>query len=304
MKLGYACINVTLPTKFKTCRLKTVETEGLCTVKNLALHNLSEVLRAVKWNAENGILMYRISSDLIPFASHQITNDWIWWEDIDVLQLAEQIRSIKTRYQMRFSCHPGQYTLLNSPREEVVLRSMDDLIYHNLLMDLLDGQDMILHVGGAYGNKEQAMERFISAYNELPSGIKDKLRLENDHTTFTIADVVDISKKCGVPICFDIHHSNCNPPKGPIERFIPEVMNSWKGFGRPKTHISSGRNSNTDPAHHDYILEDDFMAFCNLLKGYSVDMMFEAKKKEQAVLRIMNWIRKTENDMECNVEGL
>ncbi|MED1204022.1 UV DNA damage repair endonuclease UvsE [Heyndrickxia acidicola] len=304
MKLGYACINLTLPTKFKTCRLKTVETEGICKVKDLTLHNLSEVLRAVKWNADHGILMYRISSDIIPFASHEITNDWIWWEDTDVLRLAKEIKEVKHQYHMRFSCHPGQYTLLNSPREEVVLRSLEDLMYHNLLMDLLEGQDMILHVGGAYGDKVQAKERFIQAYNQLPTGIKDKLRLENDHTIFTISDVVEISSKCGVPICFDIHHSNCNPPIEPVESFIPSIIRSWDGYGRPKTHISSGRNSKTDPAHHDYILEEDFEAYCNILKGYEVDMMFEAKKKEQAVLRMMNWIQKTNKETEFHIEGL
>jgi UV DNA damage endonuclease len=291
LKLGYACINTTLPTRFRTCRLKTVEKEGLSKVKELALHNLNEVLRAIKWNAENGILMYRITSELIPFASHVITNEWEWWKDSDVVEKAWEIKVERQTHKMRFSCHPGQFTLLNSPNQEIVERSLLDLIYHDKLMDLLEGTDMILHVGGAYGDKGKAKERFINQYNLLPNGIKQKLRLENDHNTFTIEDVVQIYEKCGVPICFDIHHSNCNPPSEPVSTYIPHVFASWNGFGRPKTHISSGRTGKTDPAHHDYILKKDFIAFCKLLNTNKVDIIFEAKQKEKSVLRIIDWIK-------------
>ncbi|WLR41744.1 UV DNA damage repair endonuclease UvsE [Bacillus carboniphilus] len=287
MKLGYACINTTLPTKFRTCRLKTIQTEGFQKIKELALHNLQQVVSALNWNVEHGILFYRLSSDLIPFASHPITNEWKWYEDDDLLEVTEEIRAIRKKHGLRLSCHPGQYTILNSKREEVVANATLDLQYHSHLMDLVDGEDIILHVGGAYGDKESSKKRLVHAYEKLEEKIKKRLRFENDHHTFHAKDLVDIYEMSGASICFDIHHHNCNPAPENITTLLPIIFSSWTNT--PKVHISSGQKSKTDPSHHNYILEKDFIEFMNLLGDQPIDMMFEAKKKEQSVLRVMDW---------------
>lgn len=269
----------------RTCRLATVEKEGMAKIKELALLNLKEVLKMVHWNAEHDIFFFRLSSDIIPFGSHDIL-DWNWWEDEDVLHLTDQIVELKHKYNMRLSIHPGQYTVINSSNENVVSNALKDLAYHAKLLDLVNGTDIIIHTGGAYGNKEESKQRFISVYNRLSPNIKEKLRLENDDKVYNVNDVLDIHNVTGVPICFDIHHHFCNFVDTNIHEVISTVVKTWDGIGKPKMHISSGKTCKTDTAHHDFIHEEDMNYFMSVLDGYDVDIMIEAKMKEQAILKL------------------
>ncbi|GLY11616.1 UV DNA damage repair endonuclease UvsE [Pseudobacillus badius] len=286
MKLGYACINTALPSKFKTCRLKTVEIEGMEKVKTLAIHNLTEVIKVLRWNIEHRIFFFRLSSELIPFASHPIMT-WEWDKDEDILDLTNEIKAMKDEHHLRLSVHPGQYTVLNSPKEQVVRNSIAELMYHEKMLRLIGGEDMILHVGGAYGNKSAAMARFAENYRKLPEEIKAVLRIENDDKTYTAMEVLELHEQTGAPICFDIHHHRCNhEAEADIEAILAGVFKSWPAGKTPKMHISSGRNASADPAHHDYILEEDFSDFLRKLGCREADIMCEAKMKEQAVLRL------------------
>ncbi|ANU17769.1 UV damage repair endonuclease UvsE [Planococcus maritimus] len=285
MKLGYACMNTELKTIFRTLRLATAEKEGVGKIKELTIKNMETTLEVIRWNIEQGILFYRASSSIVPLSTHPI-NDWRWWEDTDFLEIASEIRRLVAEHGIRVSVHPGQYTVLNSPKPEVVRKSIEDLEYHDKLIQLLGGTDMILHTGGAYGDKETAKKRFAKNYLELSASIRQRLRLENDDKTFTLRDVLDVHAMCKVPICFDIHHHNCNNEGEPVD--FSEILTTWEGYGRPKVHISTGREGFTDLRHHDLISEEDFYELLRLVKGYEVDVMFEAKLKEQAVLPFLH----------------
>lgn len=286
MKLGYACLNVTLGLKMRTCRIKTVELEGMAKVKELTLHNLASVLKILQWNHEHNINFFRVSSDIVAFGSHEILT-WEWWEDEEVLRLTKEIKALQEKHQMRLSVHPGQYTIINSPNEKVVTNAFRDLEYHYKLINLMGGTDMVLHVGGVYGDKDEAKKRYVENYKKLSPEIKKMLILENDDKSFHVKDVLDINEEIGVPVCFDIHHHYCNPYKDmEINLLLDRVVATWKNIRLPKMHISSGRNSKTDTAHHDYILKEDFNSFIHLLGNRKTDLMFEAKMKELTVLKI------------------
>ncbi|MNN44259.1 UV DNA damage endonuclease [compost metagenome] len=210
---------------------------------------------------------------------------WEWEKDADVLEITNQIKNIKESFGLRLTCHPGQYSPLNTPNEKVLHNAINDFHYHNTLMNLVGGTDIITHVGGMYGDKDTAKLSFIKNYNNLSEDIKKKLRLENDDKTFTVEDVLDISLKCGVPICLDIHHHNCNS-SGNIRNLIHDVMKSWDGYGTPKFHISTGKSFKTDRAHADYISIEDFLDFVDILGDYDTDIMFESKTKDLSVLNI------------------
>lgn len=292
MKFGYACINLTVPTKYRTCRLKTIEEQGMEKVKELTLHNFSEALRAIEWNIENDMYFFRMSSEIVPFATHEIMT-WKWEEDSDVIEITDKIYKLADKHSVRLSMHPGQYSVLNSPKKKVVENAVEDLEYHSQVLNMVGGTDIVLHVGGAYGDKEKAKKNFAETYHSLSKEIKEKLILENDDKTFHLLDVIDISKETNVPVCFDIHHHRCNPYDDDIslEEALDQVFDSWKEKGRPKVHISSGATSPTDRTHHDYIFEDDFDEFAELLGTDEVDIMFEAKKKEKSVLRIFEHLQ-------------
>ncbi|PYZ93445.1 UV damage repair endonuclease UvsE [Salipaludibacillus keqinensis] len=285
MKLGYACINTELPTRFKTCRLATYQKNGTDVIKPLTINNLQNVLFALKWNIEHDIFFFRISSDIVPLGSHEEMT-WEWWKDDDVLNLTDEINQLRDSHDMRLSMHPGQYTVLSTPKEKVYERGIDDLEYHDRLLNLVGGTDIIIHGGGAYGDIEKAKQRFAENYTTLSSSIKNKLRLENDDVTYTLKDVLDIYDLCAIPICFDIHHHRCNHDDTPLEPMLDRVFRSWPKGWIPKVHISSGNEHKTDRRHHDVVFKDDFQNLLNVLNGQDADIMLEAKKKEQAVLKI------------------
>lgn len=278
-------MNTELKTVFRTCRVATVEEQGTGIIKELTLKNLQTTLEILQWNLLQDIYFYRASSTIIPLSTHPL-NDWEWWTDEEVLFLCGQIRDVVKTHRMRLSMHPGQYTVLNSPKDEVVEKSVADLEYHDKLITLLGGTDLILHVGGAYGDKESAKARFVQNYNQLSESIRQKLRLENDDKTFTVRDVLDISHECGVPVCFDIHHHNCNNDGTPID--IAEILATWEGVGTPKIHISTGKEGRNDLRHHEIVSEDDFEELLLLLSGTDADIMFEAKLKEQSILPFLS----------------
>lgn len=155
MRLGYACMNTELKTVFRTLRLATAEKEGVEKIKELTIRNMETTLEVIRWNLDHGILFYRASSSIVPLSTHPI-NDWRWWEDEDFLAIAGEIRRLVNEHGIRVSVHPGQYTVLNSPKPEVVRKSIEDLEYHDKLIQLLGGTDIILHTGGAYGDKDTA----------------------------------------------------------------------------------------------------------------------------------------------------
>ena len=69
-RVGYACINMTLGktgvTTNRGCIQRTFKSKGLPYISQLALSNVKDLLKIVKWNEENGFKFYRISSGLFP----------------------------------------------------------------------------------------------------------------------------------------------------------------------------------------------------------------------------------------------
>lgn len=285
MRLGYACINTTLKTKVRTCRLATYRKEGNEKLKEITIENIKMILKTLKWNVENDIYFFRITSNVIPLGTHKEFN-WDWENDDEVMCLFEEVKRFRDQNNIRISCHPGQYTVLNATNENIFQNAVADLEIHDKIMNLIGGTDMIIHTGGAYGDKEKSKIRFAEKYCSLSDSIKKKLRLENDDKTFNVQDVLDIHNLCKIPIVLDIHHNNCNPSEFRIEELIGYVMKSWDGYGIPKTHISSGKTSKIDTAHHDYVFKEDYDSFLSLLSGYDVDIMFESKSKENSILKL------------------
>lgn len=288
LKIGYACINSSMKETFRTCRLKTWEEKGNAYIKELALHNFSHTLRIIRWNIEHDIFFYRLSSDIVPFASHP-KQTWEWWKDTEIIHITSQIKELQKKHCIRLSCHPGQYNVLNSKNKNVVQTTIKELEYHEQLMTLVGGNDIILHIGGVYGNKEESIKRFATNYQNLSPNIKKRLRIENDDKSFSLIDVIRVHELTGAPICFDIHHHHCYHNEENLEEMLQIVWNSWEGFGVPKVHISSGKEHDLDRSHHEYIHERDFRSLLSYIGNKEIDIMVEAKGKELAVLAIKSF---------------
>ena len=189
----------------KTFRLKSYSEERLV---NTVENNLDCLLKILEFNVLHNILFFRITSDLIPFASHPICK--FKWQDY-FKEKFKEIGLFIQNNKIRISMHPDQFIVLNSFDNLIVSRSIAELNYHAQVLDLMGlnrSAKIQLHIGGIYNNKSKSILRFIKNYHTLNSSIKSRLVIENDHRSYCLKDCLYIHKKIGIPVLFDVFHSS------------------------------------------------------------------------------------------------
>ena len=289
MKIGYPCINRSIGCRGnKTFRLKSYSEERLVeTVEN----NLSCLSKILDFNIENNIFFFRVTSDLVPFASHSVcTFDWQEYFKKKFEEIGKKI----SQNNIRISMHPDQFIVINSKREQVVERSIKELRYHAEVLDLmkLDNSSKIqLHVGGAYGDKKESINRFIKNYNELSEKITNRLVIENDDKIYNASDCLNLHKKTGIPILFDYFHHKINNNHDDFEEIFSKIIRTWtKNDGMAMVDYSSQKPNERPGAHTEEIDIEDFKYFLDITKPYDFDVMFEIKDKEKSVLKVLDLV--------------
>lgn len=288
MRIGYACLTVGVPgTGFRTCTARNATPDVLSELIGSNLRSLDNIL---DYNIKNGIELFRISSDIIPFGSHPV-NTLRWWDDF-----GEELRSIgnKAIYNgIRLSMHPGQYTVLNSPDEDVVKRAGEDLMYHSRFLDAVGAGPeckIVLHIGGVYGDKKEAIERFVRNHRRLNNSIRRRLVIENDDRHYTISDVLSVGGREGIPVVFDnLHHRvNCDDSRTEGE-WIASCGRTWSvDDGPQKLHYSQQDPGKRPGSHSATLNADEFVRFCDILPNRNVDIMAEVKDKNLSAVKCIN----------------
>lgn len=251
--------------------------------------------KIIEYNIEHGFLFFRITSDLIPFASHEVCNfDWQNYFSERFDKIGDRIKE----NNIRISMHPGQYTVLNSKDENVRKRAISDLEYHKDVLDLMGlGTEakINIHVGGVYGNKEKSLERFVKIYRNLDESVKGRLIVENDEKSYTVKDCLSISKKLGVPVTFDNLHHKINNNGESLREALKMVKRTWSGSdGLPIVHYSSQQSSGRTGMHAESIDLNHFQSFIEKTKPIDFDLILEIKDKEESAEKVMEKINEDE----------
>jgi UV DNA damage endonuclease len=291
MRLGYACVNTELPSSGRTVRLANATPERLCEVIAGNLDALDAILR---WNAEHGVLVFRLTSDLIPFGSHPV-NRLAWWDEFgeQFAALAALIRSTGAR----LSTHPGQYTVLSSARAEVAEAAVAELVYHDRMMRALGldaSHKIVLHIGSGSGDPAAA-ERMCAAAAGLPDGPRSRLVLENDER-WPLADVLEIAGRIELPVVFDaFHHSLAPSFQGePVRDAVQRAAATWSAAdGRQDVHFSTQAEGRRPGAHADSLDLDAFAGFARAVADLPLDCVLEVKDKECSLLRALPVLQAT-----------
>ena len=289
MSIGYACLNIGTPnTNIRSVMQRNATPEKLTEVTE---HNLAALERMIDYNHKNDIKLFRISSDLIPFGSSPVNT--LAWPEIHK-EAFDRIGSKIRKSGMRVSLHPGQYTVLNSPTEDVVERAITDLVYHDKILIAL-GTDqtnkIVLHVGGIYGDKKEALERFEQNFRRLPEAVRNRLIIENDDRLYNIEDVLTLAHRLHVPAVYDnLHHAINPPPSGGTDPYwIAEGKKTWKAAdGNQKIHYSQQALDKRPGAHTDTINLETFLTFHERLEDKQIDIMLEVKDKNLSAIKCQN----------------
>lgn len=289
MSIGYACLTVGVSnTNQRSCTIKNASEEKL---SEIIEHNLNSLENIIDYNIENNIKLFRISSDLIPFGSSPV-NKLPWWDLFShrFIKIGEKIRNNGVRVSM----HPGQYTVLNSPNTEVVKRAIEDLNYHTRVLDSLGADEkskIVLHIGGIYNDKKQAVNRFIANYSYLENKVKKRLVIENDDKSYNIFDVLNIASSINTPVVFDnLHNSiNCCDENKSDFYWIEECRKTWSGLdGNQKVHYSQQNPLRKPGSHSNTIKINEFMDFFKGLDREDIDIMLEVKDKNLSAVKCIN----------------
>jgi UV DNA damage endonuclease len=306
MRFGFACAVVGIDVRAHDTR-RWQNGPHLC----VSLDNVETIMR---YAAGLGLRMYRLSSNIAPYYTDPSRPQFGRQLEEARARLAE-IGALAGKLDMRLSMHPGQYTVLNSPNDTTYASAVRELRYATEVLDLMGrppDNKVVLHIGGAYGDKQPALDRFIERYALLPENVRARLVVENDDTIFNVGDALLVSKRTGAPVVFDNLHHRINPTILPNDKLLDErealaaCLATWPAGQVPKIHYSDERGLDEPPrgkaknarprraprgAHADYVDPEAFAAFLDRAAGLEFDVMFEAKAKELAAARVMAYLR-------------
>ena len=284
MRIGYPSINRSIGCKgTRTFRLSSYSEERLAsTVAN----NLDCLHQVLSFNVEHGILFFRITSDLIPFASHPVCQfDWPGFFAADFNSIGSYIRA----HDIRISMHPGQYVVLNTPNADTLHNTVRELEYHAVALDAmgLDASAKIqVHVGGVYGDREAGIRRFVDRYERLDHRIKRRLVIENDDRSYALRDCVRIHAETGVPVLFDVYHHHLHSLGESIPDAFTLFSDTWADRdGLPLVDYSHRSESGRETRHAETIDLEHFGRFLQESRPFDFDVMLEIKDKEASALK-------------------
>ena len=299
MKLGYACINSTLQaaegiTTNRGMRQKTFNEKGLDYVSELALQNCKDLVNIVKWNEEMGIKLFRMSSDIFPWMTFYEFEQLPDYNQI--INTLKGVGQLADKYGQRLTFHPSHFNALGSPNPIVVEKAVKELNKHGEIMDIMGLSNTVynkinIHVGGAYGDKEATLKRWIKSYYLLDDSTQKRLTIENDDKAnmYSVKELYKgISKQCGVPIVFDYYHHKFCTGGLTEQEALTLAVSTWPKDIIPCCHYSESRRkehldeSIRAQAHSDRIT-DTIQSY-----GLDIDVVVEAKHKELAVLNYKN----------------
>lgn len=272
----------------------------------ISLGHLDAVL---DYLAQRRIGMYRLSSDLAPYATHPDMPQFhgmVAECDAELAAVGAKAR----RLGIRLSFHPSQYVLLNSPDPELTRRSVWDLSSQAEMLDRMGlGLEVVVvtHVGGTYGDLPASRARWAETWPTLPEHVRRRLVLEHDDLRFSAADVLWIHERTGVRLIFDYQHFWClNPERLDMVETVDRILATWPDGVRPKLHYSSPRTElralkrrekgtkrlktvHLPPVwtgHADFTNPFEFARFMRDLDGREFDVMLEGKAKDLNLLKL------------------
>jgi UV DNA damage endonuclease len=267
--------------------------ERLQKLSQLCLTNAEALLASLEFCAGHGIGCFRINSQILPVKTHPAAS-----YAIDDLPRAEEIVVAFKRCgeyaatnNVRTVFHPDQFVVLNSPRDEVVQRSIADLVYQAEVAEWVGADVLNIHGGGAFGDKAGSLARLERNLERLPDSVRSRLTIENDDRIYSPADLLPLCARAGLPLVYDVHHHRCLPDDLSIEQATAAAIRTWNR--EPLFHISSplgGWRTARPQLHDDFISPDDFP---DCWQSLAVTIEVEAKAKELAIERLQKSLRRS-----------
>ena len=292
INVGYCCINNTLNkrgiTTGRAMRKATFEAKGLKYASELALANANDLLTILKWNADNGVKVFRMGSGIFPWGTeYKETHLPDYFAIVSKLKECGDFAKVTGQ---RITAHPDHFVKLGSEKESVVLNSIKDLELHSTVFDYMGLETspynaINIHVGMNFS--EETAQRWIDNYHRLSPNLQARMVVENDdkESAFSIVQLFTyLHSELGIPLTFDYFHHQFHSDGLTTQDAAELAAGTWPESITPLFHYSESKNVNENVtgnprAHADYVFSriDDF--------GLTLDVDLEAKAKELALFK-------------------
>lgn len=284
-QLGLVCITVSKDVRYKTVTRKRLlqlsEAEQEEILRNLYCENLQRLNQAIDFCINNELRLYRITSNLFPFADTELGERIL-------NELNEQLLKTGERALVagiRLVVHPDQFVVLSSDSPEVVANSIKILKMHAMILDKLGQPRSPWAIMEIHGGKSDRSERLVEVIRNLPEEIRSRLALENDEYAYSAEEILDVCRQAGIPMVFDAHHhviheglDSYDHPN--VAQMTAAARTTWPVTEWQLVHISNGREAFNDRNHSDLITVMP-SAYCNVPW-----IEIEAKLKEEAIAKL------------------
>ena len=305
MKLGYACINKGLSeqpkskriTTNRTFRKATFEEKGLPHASAIFLENSKDLLKILQWNEKHDIKFFRLSSQIVSWATEYKLCDLPDYEEIE--RVLFECGLFIEEHGMRVTSHPDHFVKLASPDERIASNAIRDLEIHGEVFDLLclprtHYAKLNIHVGASYGDKPKAIDTFCKNVERLSDAVRTRLTVENDDraSLYSTKDLMEVYKRVGVPIVHDLHHHHFNTGGLSNADALALAVGTW-GDTTPVVHYSQSRATEyNDTRIKAHAHSDSYWTPVDTF-GHDVDVMLECKHKELGLFKMRELLSKT-----------
>jgi UV DNA damage endonuclease len=296
---------------------------GLQLAGEIALANARDLITILEWNQANGITLFRLGSELFPRWNHYELADLP--QIAEIAQHLRAAGDYAKAHGHRITTHPGPFHILGSPQDHVVDNSLVSLERHSELFDLMGfapsfENKINIHIGSTYGDKDGTIERWLKNYDRLSDSVKKRLVIENDDkaSMYSVRELYErVHTQIDIPITFDYWHHTFNTGDLSEREAFFLARSTWEKHNVTQcTHYSESRRREYQTLvermfdHHGISMDniEDYPTFHKQYKEFTkikeqahadfildlpnsygvddLDIMVEAKAKEQALMRI------------------
>lgn len=287
MALGYACICIGDYKRLRGLRLSNASEKKL---DEVYAHNLDVLKSNIEYNIRHDIHLFRISSEIFPLITHEEV-DYDWKRKFS--SELDDIKKLITSANIRVSMHPGQYTVLNSIRDDVVKKAIIEIDHHSEFLSAVSDDErspIVIHIGSKAKNKDAAIKNFIYNFKKLSDASKNRLHIENDERSYTAQDIYDISCDIGIPCIFDNLHNRLNRSYDLSDREIISIFSKTFSGSKQKIHYSEQAPDKKPGAHSKTIDHKRFGKYYSEVNGDKLDIMLEVKDKDLSCVKCSNYL--------------
>ncbi|HEY9728955.1 MAG TPA: UV DNA damage repair endonuclease UvsE [Chroococcales cyanobacterium] len=257
-QLGLVCITASKAVRYKTVTRKRLlqfpESEQEDILRILYAENLQRLNQAIDFCLDNQLGLYRITSNLFPFADTQLGEKVLNKLNEELLKTGARV----TTAGIRLVVHPDQFVVLSSINPEVVANSIKILKMHAMILDKLRQPRSPWAMMEIHGGKSDRSEQLVEVIGNLPEEIRSRLALENDEYAYSAEEILAVCRQAGVPMVFDAHHhviheglDSYDDPS--VAEILAAARTTWPDPEWQLVHISNGRTAFNDRHHSDLI---------------------------------------------------